>query len=83
MSDEKCCTGCNIFYGGEIRHIKECFFYPESLTEIYDRKGKENAKLKEENARLREALESISKNACCESCQEAKKVAINALKENK
>jgi len=37
-------------------------------------------KLKEENARLREALESISKNTCCEPCQEAKKVAINALK---
>lgn len=52
MSDEKCCTGCNIFFGGEIRHIKECFFYPESLTEIYDRKDEENAKLREENARL-------------------------------
>jgi len=35
---EKCCTGCNIFFGGEIRHIKECVFYPESLTEIYDKK---------------------------------------------
>ena len=54
---EKCCTGCNIFFGGEIRHIKECVFYPESLTEIYDRKDEENAKLKEELTKLREALD--------------------------
>jgi hypothetical protein len=36
-------------------------------------------KLKKENARLREALESISKNTCCEPCQEAKIVANKAL----
>jgi hypothetical protein len=35
--------------------------------------------LQQENARLREALESISKNTCCEPCQEAKKVAKKAL----
>lgn len=41
--------------------------------------AKKYAKLKKEITRLREALESISKNTCCEPCQEAKKVAINAL----
>ena len=32
-----------------------------------------------ENARLREALESISKNSCCDQCQQAKFVALQAL----
>lgn len=31
------------------------------------------------NARLRAALEKISKNSCCETCQEAKLVALSAL----
>jgi RNase P subunit RPR2 len=35
--------------------------------------------LREENARLREALESISKNSCCDQCQQAKFVALQAL----
>lgn len=35
--------------------------------------------LREENARLREALESISKNSCCDQCQQAKFVALRAL----
>jgi hypothetical protein len=32
-----------------------------------------------ENARLREALESIEKNGCCDLCQEAAKVARAVL----
>lgn len=35
--------------------------------------------LGEDNRKLREALESISKNSCCEQCQEAKLVASKAL----
>lgn len=38
-----------------------------------------NKKLQEENKTMREALESISKNSCCEPCQEAKLVAREAL----
>jgi len=38
-------------------------------------------KLEAENNRLREALESISKNTCCDSCQEASKWAKQALEE--
>ena len=36
--------------------------------------------LRDENKRLREALESISKNSCCETCQQAKLVALEALR---
>jgi hypothetical protein len=43
-------------------------------------KRDEVKELHKENARLREALESISKNTCCKPCQEAKKVALQALK---
>ena len=38
-------------------------------------------KLEQENKRLREALESISKNTCCDNCQEAAKWAKEALKD--
>tara|TARA_R110002012_G_C11252840_1_gene566970 strand:- start:211 stop:498 length:288 start_codon:yes stop_codon:yes gene_type:complete len=45
MSDaKKCEAGCNVFYGGEIKHDVNCVFYPESRTEMYD---KALAKIKE------------------------------------
>jgi len=43
--------------------------------------NEDHKKKNETIATLREALESISKNACCEPCQEAKLVARSALKE--
>ena len=36
--------------------------------------------LRAENVRLREALEAIAKNTCCNRCQEAALVARHALK---
>jgi hypothetical protein len=36
--EKKCCTGCNHYEGGESSHLKECDFYPESLTRINDQK---------------------------------------------
>ena len=37
-------------------------------------------RLADENERLREALESIAANACCDRCQEAALVAKAALR---
>lgn len=34
--EKKCVAGCKIFTGGEIRHDKNCPFYPESLTRLCD-----------------------------------------------
>lgn len=34
--EEKCCAGCKIYSGEETRHIKECVFYPESFSKMYD-----------------------------------------------
>ena len=34
--DPKCEAGCMTFYGGERRHHKDCFYYPDSLTRLYD-----------------------------------------------
>lgn len=39
--------------------------------------------LSDDRERYKMALESIAKNSCCDTCQEAKLVAINALKDNK
>jgi len=35
-TEDKCCTGCMIFTGGEIKHHKDCPYYPESLSKMYD-----------------------------------------------
>jgi hypothetical protein len=42
--EKKCLPGCKKFHGGEIQHHKDCFYYPESLSEMYD-----DLKLKSEN----------------------------------
>jgi hypothetical protein len=42
---EECVAGCNVFNGGEIRHHENCPFYPESLTEMYERKDRDNETL--------------------------------------
>ena len=46
-----------------------------AITELY----KENGELKAEIERLREALQSIADNTCCNNCQEAAKWAKAAL----
>jgi hypothetical protein len=32
----KCVAGCKHFTGGEVKHNKDCFHYPESLSKMYD-----------------------------------------------
>jgi len=34
--EPECVAGCKRYYGGEVRHHKDCPFYPESLSKIYD-----------------------------------------------
>lgn len=34
--EPKCEAGCTSFYGGEKRHRKDCAFYPESFSKMYD-----------------------------------------------
>lgn len=34
--EAKCISGCKHYYGGEIRHHKDCFYYPESFSKMYD-----------------------------------------------
>jgi len=36
MSKDKCQAGCKVFTGGEIQHHKDCAFYPESRSKMYD-----------------------------------------------
>ena len=62
-----CEAGCMVFHGGEKKHIKECGFYSDSLSQSYDT-------LKEENKKLRNALIEISQCHCqhCPNSDEAK-----------
>lgn len=62
---EKCQAGCKIFYGGEIKHDKNCVFYHESLTQLYEG-------IEAENKELREMLESV-KNELCHCIDELQK----------
>ena len=66
MNEPKCEHGCKIFKGGEIRHIKECIFYPDSLSELLDDNKSEIASLLAEVERLKQALPSESR--CCGRC---------------
>jgi len=43
--EDACETGCKYFHGGEIKHHKDCFYYPESLTEMYDKLKTKDKKL--------------------------------------
>lgn len=36
LEEAKCVNGCKHYYGGEIRHHKDCFYYPESFSKMYD-----------------------------------------------
>lgn len=38
QKDVKCVAGCKKYHGGEIKHHKDCPFYPESLSEYYDKR---------------------------------------------
>ena len=60
MSNGNCEAGCQSFYGEERRHIKQCRYYGNSFSEMFE-------KLKEENARLREELSKfiIYGSDCC------------------
>ncbi len=53
--EEKCVAGCKTFTGGEKKHHKDCPFYPQSLTRIYEGLAAALAAEKEANAKLREA----------------------------
>ena len=36
MNELKCVAGCKHFTGGEIKHHKDCPYYPESFSKMYD-----------------------------------------------
>ena len=36
MNKLKCVAGCKHFTGGEVKHHKDCPYYPESLSKMYD-----------------------------------------------
>jgi hypothetical protein len=36
QDEVKCVAGCKHFTGGELKHHKDCFHYPESLSKMYD-----------------------------------------------
>lgn len=45
---KECQAGCKAFTGGEIRHHKDCVFYPESFSEMYDNVVEQNAQLRKQ-----------------------------------
>lgn len=54
----KCETGCINFTGGEKRHHKDCFFYKDSFTEMYDNL---ESKLKAQQEVIDDAIEALDK----------------------
>jgi len=55
----KCEAGCKIFAGGEIKHHKDCYHYPNSMSESFDEKKVELKALKKENEDLKEKMKGM------------------------
>jgi hypothetical protein len=45
MNEPKCIAGCKHFTGGEVKHHKDCPYYSESLSKMYDDLKKDVIKL--------------------------------------
>jgi hypothetical protein len=85
MSEEKCGAGCQRFYGGEIKHIKECVFYPDSLSEMRDQLQSQLAAKDHEIEKVKadwfdEHTARKSLNSQNEVLREENKILCDALK---
>lgn len=83
MAEPKCEMGCCHFYGGEIKHLPSCVFYPESLSKIYDDMSKRLAHLETDNNTLQRTLSEYRKSldiaeASCRKL-EAEKAALRKI----
>ena len=76
----KCIVGCKAFTGGEIYHHKDCPFYPESMSKMFDdakQQLKEANKQTEEGYKTIEELidgearltQKIEDMQCCGNCK--------------
>jgi len=36
IKEPECVAGCMSYYGGEVKHHKDCPYYPESISKMYD-----------------------------------------------
>lgn len=52
VAEIKCVASCKAFTGGEIKHHKDCYFYPESFTKMYDDEKKKNKKMQRDIKRI-------------------------------
>lgn len=68
----ECAAGCKKFTGGEIRHDKNCIYYEESFTQMYD-------KLEQRYNKTVEALMLLSATETIVD-PETRKVALDAAK---
>ena len=69
-------------------HTSACDDHHDRLLNVHGPEGLDDVcplceitRLQAENERLREALQSIAKNTCCDRCQEAALVAKEALQD--
>lgn len=63
MMGDQCEAGCKVFRGGERRHRKDCVFYEESFTQMYDRLESTLEALQAENAELKAERDEFIKRA--------------------
>lgn len=45
--EEKCCAGCKSFTGGEMKHHKDCPYYPDSISKTFDLQSERIKELEE------------------------------------
>lgn len=59
--EAKCVAGCKMFTGGEIYHHKDCPFYEESFSKMYDMQEVTIDALKERVKELEAFVYKVSK----------------------
>ena len=63
MNELKCVAGCKHFTGGEIKHHKDCPYYPQSFSKMYDDLEEKVKKINEPAVSV--VRESVASGAVC------------------
>lgn len=79
--ENKCVAGCKHFYGKEVKHHKDCFYYPESFSKMYD--DLEWQQEPNKNKYSEEIVNILDNVRYWETCPDSYKVIIERFIEQK
>ena len=72
MENNKCEAGCKIYTGGEIKHHKDCFYYPDSMSKTFDDMKAELKKFRVADV----SVSLLSDSDMCNCCEHPQKYCV-------